>query len=158
MVLEFPEEDLKDKEIVRKGKEAMVVELFQKRRISSGYAADLLGLCLADFMDISKRKEILFSRYTKEELRKDLEAITHYKKETSQQNREQYQNGGHGQLQRLVRLHWLIVPGPSSQCATFQRNYIVGARSLISSPSTTFSSGSPFQPVMACITPAISGV
>lgn len=64
-MLEFPEEDLKDKE-------AMVVELFQKRRISSGYAADLLGLCLADFMDILKRKEIPFSRYTKEELRREV--------------------------------------------------------------------------------------
>lgn len=48
--VEFPEEDLKDEEVTKKGKEAMVLELFKKGKISSGYAADLLGLCLADFM------------------------------------------------------------------------------------------------------------
>lgn len=82
--VEFPEEDLRDKEVVRKGKEAMVLELFQKGRISSGYAADLLGLCLADFMDILKQKKIPFSHYAKEDLRKDLEAAMRYKKEISQ--------------------------------------------------------------------------
>lgn len=80
MVLEFPEEDLKDGEVAKKGKEAMVLELFKRRKISSGYAADLLGLCLGDFMELLKQKEIPFAHYTKKDLKKDLEAITNYKK------------------------------------------------------------------------------
>lgn len=78
--VEFPEEDLKDGEVTKKGKEAMVLELFQKRRISSGYAADLLGLCLADFMDLLKQKGIPFCHYTKKDFKEGLKAIAHYKK------------------------------------------------------------------------------
>lgn len=80
--VDLPEEDLKDEEVVKRGKEAVVLELFRKGKISSGYAADLLGLCLADFMDLLKREGEPFSHYTKEDFKKDLEAITHYEKET----------------------------------------------------------------------------
>lgn len=92
VVLEFPvelsEEDLKDEEVVKKGKEAMVLELFRKGKVSSGYAADLLGLGLSDFMDLLKQKGIPFSHYTKGDFKKDLEAITHYEKETSRTRRK----------------------------------------------------------------------
>ncbi len=81
--VEFPEEDLKDGEVAKKGKEAMVLELFQKDKISSGYAADLLGLCLADFMELLKQKEIPFTHYTKNDFQRDLKAIARYKKEIS---------------------------------------------------------------------------
>lgn len=78
IVLEFPvdlpEESLQNKEAIRKGKETIVLELFRKRKISSGYAADLLGLCLVDFMDLLKRENEPFSHYTKKEFKKDLEA------------------------------------------------------------------------------------
>jgi predicted HTH domain antitoxin len=58
--VEFPKEDLKDGEVAKKGKEVMVLELFKRGKISSGYAADLLGLCLADFIELLKQKEIPF--------------------------------------------------------------------------------------------------
>lgn len=81
--VEFPEKDLKDEEVLKKGKEAIVLELFRRGKISSGYAADLLGLCLADFIDLLKQKGIPFAHYTKEDIKKDLEAITQYEKEIS---------------------------------------------------------------------------
>lgn len=79
----FPEKDL-DEEVLKKGKEAIVLELFRRGKISSGYASDLLGLCLADFIELLKQKGIPFAHYTKEDLKKDLEAITQYEKEISQ--------------------------------------------------------------------------
>lgn len=85
--VEFPEEELENEEAFNRAKESMVLYLFQKGKISSGYAADLLGLCLADFMDLLKESGMYFAHYTKEDLKKDLEAIAQYEKEVSQERK-----------------------------------------------------------------------
>jgi predicted HTH domain antitoxin len=48
-------------------KEERVLKLFKEGKISSGYGAKLLGLNLADFMDLLKEKGIPFTQYTKED-------------------------------------------------------------------------------------------
>lgn len=73
--VELPKKIMLDNEILNKGKEAIVLELFKKGKISSGYAADLLSLCLADFMELLKRKNIPFTSYTSEDWEQDKKAV-----------------------------------------------------------------------------------
>ena len=81
--VEFPEEELEDVDLINQGKEAIVLGLFQKGRVSSGYAADLLGLSLVDFMELLKRKAIPFAHYTNKDLKKDVEGLKQYEKDKS---------------------------------------------------------------------------
>lgn len=85
--VEFPEDELENEEVLGKGKEAIVLELFITKRISSGYAANLLGLCLADFMELLKERGIPFAHYTKEDLERDRKTIVQYEKRLFQEKK-----------------------------------------------------------------------
>ncbi len=50
----------------------VILELFRRRKISAGKAAELTDLNLADFMDISRERGIEWVSYTDEELEAEL--------------------------------------------------------------------------------------
>ena len=72
IVLEFPtelpEDSLQDKEALRKGKEAMILELFKKGQISQGKAAQLLELDLWTLHELMAMNNIPTSNFTAEEM------------------------------------------------------------------------------------------
>ncbi|MFZ6016350.1 MAG: UPF0175 family protein [Nitrospirota bacterium] len=70
--VELPEETLKDKEALQKGKEAMVFELLRKGEISQGKAAELLGIDRWTLFDLMAKYDIPVIDMTSEELEKEL--------------------------------------------------------------------------------------
>jgi len=50
----------------------VILELFRRRKISAGKAAELTGLNLADFMDVTRKRGIEWVSYTDEELEAEL--------------------------------------------------------------------------------------
>ena len=64
-----------EKEIVTSTKEEVVLRLFKKGRISSGYAAELLEVGLSDFMELLKRKNVPLTSYTSEDWEQDKKAV-----------------------------------------------------------------------------------
>ena len=64
-----------EKEIVNLTKEEVVLKLFKKKKISSGTSASLLGLSLAEFMEVLKKNGIPFANYTEKDWREDKKAV-----------------------------------------------------------------------------------
>ena len=52
----------------------IALELFRQLKVSAGKAAELAGLSLADFMDITRQHGIEWVIYTKEELETELQS------------------------------------------------------------------------------------
>lgn len=52
-----------------------MIRLFEQGRISSGYAASLLGMTRRDFLELLQKRGVPFVRYTEEDLEKDLQTI-----------------------------------------------------------------------------------
>ena len=50
----------------------IALELFRQRKVSAGRAAELAGLSLVDFMDITREHQIEWAAYTDEELETEL--------------------------------------------------------------------------------------
>jgi len=76
LVLEFPkdlpEEYLKDKEVLTKAREAAVMELLRKAKISQGRAAELLDISRYDLFDLMAKYEVPVIDMTTEELKREL--------------------------------------------------------------------------------------
>ena len=76
LVLEFPEgiqeKDLQDGDVLLKAKEAAVMELLRKGKISQGKAAELLEISRHDLFDFMAKYDIPVIEMTKEELKKEL--------------------------------------------------------------------------------------
>jgi len=53
----------------------MAVDLFGRGLLSIGKAAELAEMCLADFMDLLVRNEVVVVKYTLEDFRQDVEAL-----------------------------------------------------------------------------------
>lgn len=74
IVLEFPtelpEKSSKDKEALKKGKEAMVLELLRKGEISQGKAAELLEIDRWTLSDLMSKYDIPMANFPPEELRR----------------------------------------------------------------------------------------
>ena len=74
IVLEFPtevpEDSLKDKEALQKGKEAMILELLKKGQISQGKAAQLLEIDLWTLHELMAKSDIPTANFTVEELKR----------------------------------------------------------------------------------------
>lgn len=72
VVLEFPvdlpEECLKDKKALEKGKEGMVLELLRKGEISQGKATELLCISRHDLLDLIAKHDIPMANFSVEEL------------------------------------------------------------------------------------------
>ena len=76
LVLEFPEgvqeKDLQDEEVLLKAKEAAVMELLRKGKISQGKAAELLDISRHDLFDLMAKYDIPAIEMTREELKREL--------------------------------------------------------------------------------------
>ena len=67
---EFPEE-----RFVQTLKEEAIIKLFKAERLSSGYAAKLLGMTRRDFFDRLKHHGVALAAYTEADLAADLETL-----------------------------------------------------------------------------------
>ncbi len=76
LVLEFPEEvqekDLQDDEVLMKAKEAAVMELLRKGKISQGKAGELLEISRHDLFDLMAKYDVSAFEATPEELKEGL--------------------------------------------------------------------------------------
>lgn len=72
---ELFDERFREEEFLRQLKEDAVVKLFKAGRVSSGYAASLLGMTRRDFLELLQKRGVPFVRYTEEDLEKELRPI-----------------------------------------------------------------------------------
>ena len=76
LVLEFPEgiqeKDLQDDDVLLKAKEAAVMELLRKGKISQGKAAELLEITRYELFDVMAKYDIPVIEMTEEELKREL--------------------------------------------------------------------------------------
>ena len=74
--LEFPEDvsekDLEDAEIKKKSKEAVVLELLRKKKISQGKAAEILGITREELFDLMAKYDIPVFDVEKAKLKEEL--------------------------------------------------------------------------------------
>lgn len=70
--VELPEEKLKDEEVLRKGREGIVLELLRKEEISQGKAAELLEIDRYTLFDLMMKYDIPVIDLTEEELKEEL--------------------------------------------------------------------------------------
>jgi len=70
---ELPEKGLKDKETLKKGKEAIVLELLRKGEVSQGKAAELLEIDRWTLFDLMAKYNIPSVDMSSEELKKELQ-------------------------------------------------------------------------------------
>ena len=76
--LEFPAELLallrkSRREMERDAQIWIALELFRQRKVSAGKAAELAGLSLSEFMDISRQYGVAWVSYTDEELEAEIQ-------------------------------------------------------------------------------------
>jgi predicted HTH domain antitoxin len=55
-----------------------LIELFRRGEVSSGWAAERLGMSKSDFIDLLAQHEVPYFNLTAEELRQDVEAARSY--------------------------------------------------------------------------------
>ncbi len=80
--LEFPAELLallrkSRREMERDAQIWIALELFRQRKVSAGKAAELAGLSLSEFMDISRQHGVEWTSYTDEELEAEIQDARH---------------------------------------------------------------------------------
>lgn len=77
--LDFPDELLElfssEEEVKKEAKEALVLDLVRRGKISKGKAAELLGINLWDLPVLLSQYDIPWFSYPPEELKKDLEGL-----------------------------------------------------------------------------------
>lgn len=64
---ELFDERFREEEFLQQLKEDAVVKLFEAGRVSSGYAASLLGMTRRDFLELLQKRGVPFARYTLED-------------------------------------------------------------------------------------------
>ena len=75
VLLRFPvevPEGLKDEDVLKKGREAMVIELLRKGDISQGKAAELLAIDRHALFDLMDKYDVLAVNMTGRELKEEL--------------------------------------------------------------------------------------
>jgi predicted HTH domain antitoxin len=70
--VEFPEEGTLNKKALKKGKEAVVLELLREGKISQGKAAELLEISRNNLFDLMAKHDIPVMDMTEEELKEEL--------------------------------------------------------------------------------------
>lgn len=70
--VEFPEEGALNKKALKKGKEAVVLELLREGKISQGKAAELLEISRNNLFDLMAKHDIPVMDLTEEELKEEL--------------------------------------------------------------------------------------
>ena len=71
--VELPEGGLKDKEVLKKGKAIIILELLRKGEISHGKAAELLEIDRHTLFDLMAKYDIPMANFSPEELQRQLE-------------------------------------------------------------------------------------
>ncbi|MCX7856023.1 MAG: UPF0175 family protein [Anaerolineae bacterium] len=69
-------------EMEREAQVWFALELFRQRKVSAGKAAELAGVSLAEFMDISRRRGVEWVSYTDEELEAEIQGAREWRKNT----------------------------------------------------------------------------
>jgi predicted HTH domain antitoxin len=90
--LELPEglvDPQLEAELVRKFKEDTAVRLFQQGKISSGYAAHLLGIPRVEFLDLLRQRGIPYVEYSAEDFREDLATLERVERQAGRQSGSQ---------------------------------------------------------------------
>ncbi len=72
-LVELPEGGLKDKEILKKGKAIIILELLRKGDISQGKAAELLEIDRHTLFDLMAKYDIPMANFPPEELQRQVE-------------------------------------------------------------------------------------
>lgn len=67
-------------EMEREAQVWFALELFRQRKVSAGKAAELAGISLAEFMDISRRCGVEWVSYTDEELEAEIQGAREWRK------------------------------------------------------------------------------
>ena len=70
--VEFPEEGALNKKALKKGKEAVVLELLREGKISQGKASELLEIGRHDLFDLMAKHDIPVIDMTEKELKEEL--------------------------------------------------------------------------------------
>jgi predicted HTH domain antitoxin len=70
--VEFPEEGALNKKALKKGKEAVVLELLREGKISQGKAAELLEISRNNLFDLMAKHDIPVMDMAEEELKEEL--------------------------------------------------------------------------------------
>ncbi len=71
--VELPEEGLRDKGVLKKGKEAVVLALLREGKISQGKASELLEVDRHDLFDLMAKHDIPMANFPPEEFQRQLE-------------------------------------------------------------------------------------
>jgi len=71
------------KELTEVVKEEVTLRLFSEGKISSGYAASLLGMTRREFLALLKKRSIPFVRYLLEDLKADQRALERARKQAA---------------------------------------------------------------------------
>ena len=69
------DEHFREEDFLQQLKEAAVVRLFSQGRISTGYAASLLGMTRRDCLELLQQQGVSFIHYTTEDFETDLRTI-----------------------------------------------------------------------------------
>ncbi len=78
--VELPEGGLKDKEVLKKGKAIIILELLRKGEISQGKAAELLEIDRHTLFDLMAKYDIPMANFPTEELQRQVEDAEKRKK------------------------------------------------------------------------------
>jgi len=71
-------------ELLRRFKEETAVRLFQEGKVSSGYAAHLIGIPRVEFLELLRRRGIPHVEYSAEDCREDLNTLERVERDASQ--------------------------------------------------------------------------
>lgn len=72
---------LSEREAVEAMKKSFIIELYRKARISSGKAAELLGMRKLDFIKLLAEEGMPYFDYTDEELEEEFRTVREWKKQ-----------------------------------------------------------------------------
>lgn len=79
ITIEIPDEIINllgsEEETVKEAKEALVLDLVRRGKVSKGKAAELVGISLWDLPDLLAKYRIPWFDYSKEELQRDLDRL-----------------------------------------------------------------------------------
>jgi len=71
-------------ELVRRFKEDTAIRLFQEGKVSSGYAAHLIGTPRIEFLELLRQRGIPYVEYSADDFREDLATLQGVEREAGQ--------------------------------------------------------------------------
>ncbi|MBI4378673.1 MAG: UPF0175 family protein [Nitrospinae bacterium] len=84
IAIEIPDEIINllgsEEEAVKEAKEALVLDLVRRGKVSKGKAAELVGISLWDLPDLLAKYRIPWFDYSKEDMQRDLDRLKEIKR------------------------------------------------------------------------------